>query len=110
IPRELAPPFLWTRISARLDERNQKGYISQFESAFLLGARMLAATVVVLLMIFTGIQLGKMALPAAESSQKFSQTALINEEFRMDYFSITPPGSVGEPVVALTANNNRSRR
>jgi len=104
VSRIPAPAFFWTRLSVRLNKERRSQFIVRIAEQFFQYARPAIVMAVMVFTIFIGVQFGKkIILPTAESAFSGVQSSQIRAEFGMDYFSALPPGSVGEPLMVLTA-------
>lgn len=93
--RQSAPPYLWTRIQAELQQPAPIGWLDRIAASLrpMLQPAIVVATFI--LVIFAGIQIGEEIVTGVPQ-----QSAQIRQEFRMDYFAAVPSGSIGEALVA----------
>lgn len=101
IERKTAPPFLWTRISARLQAEAEQGIFKGFKKPVRLALRPLVTVVVLLFIFFSGIKLGNLMTGPSGDVAEIS-TERITDNFGMSYFEILPPGSLDARALALT--------
>ena len=105
IPRISPPPFVWTRLSHRLENEKRVDFRRQVTGHLWPYARPAVAGTTILVTILIGIQFGRQIVPSpADSSLSLIQTSAVREEFGTDYFSVLTPGDVGEPMITLTAD------
>ncbi len=104
IPRITPPPFLWTRLMERLEAEKQTSLPERITGVILPYFRPVIVTFSLLVTIFLGIQFGELILtPPGQGAVSAPQTTTLEEELGMDYFSVIPPGSLGETAVLITA-------
>jgi len=103
IERKTAPPFLWTRISAKLSAEAEHGFFKGFKKPLRLALRPVATVMVLLFIFFIGIKLGNLMSGSSRDVTEIS-TERITDNFGMSYFEILPPGSLDARVLALTNN------
>jgi predicted anti-sigma-YlaC factor YlaD len=99
--RETAPPFLWTRISARLQIEAEPAFFKAFEKPLRLALPPVVTTVVLLFIFFSGIKLGNLITGSTGDVTEIS-TERVTDNFGMSYFEILPPGSINAHALALT--------
>jgi hypothetical protein len=105
IPRISPPPFVWTRLSHRLENEKRVDFWKRVARHLWPYARPAVAVTTILVTILVGIEFGRqVAPPPTDSSLSFIQTSTVREEFGTDYFSVLTPGDVGEPMITLTAD------
>ncbi|MDZ7722186.1 MAG: zf-HC2 domain-containing protein [candidate division KSB1 bacterium] len=101
----LAPPFLWTRLSIRLEEENRRSFISKAKNTLPALLRPVLTAVALLFTVWAGIQLGTfMTLSTPDLSDVAQQTA---DSFGLNYFEVLPPGSPDIRILALTESETR---
>ena len=89
-----APPFLWSRISARLKtEKKQGSFVPLLRPALMIGA--------LVLVLISGIKLGNM-ITLSHTDQIEALTGRIADSFGMSYFEVFPPGSIDTRFLTLT--------
>jgi predicted anti-sigma-YlaC factor YlaD len=101
IERKNAPPFLWTRIAARLQSERRRDFLERIEKITQLTLRPALTLAVLFLIIFSGIQLGNLMTGNTGKVSALS-TEKVTDNFGMNYFEILPPGSIDANILALT--------
>ena len=101
IERKNAPPFLWTRIAARLQSERRRDFSEIIEKITRLTLRPALTLAVLFLIIFSGIQLGNLMTGNTGKAAALS-TEKVTDNFGMNYFEILPPGSIDANILALT--------
>ena len=101
IERKTAPPFLWTRISARLQAEAEQGFLNGLKVPVRLALRPVVTVVVLLFIFFSGIKLGNLITGSTGDVTEISAESA-TDNFGMSYFEISPPGSINAHVLALT--------
>jgi len=94
------PPFLWTRLSVRLESKSQSPItkrVTTTMSQFISKAWVPAAIVIT---IFSGILFGS---EMHNNNLKDKNGTIAEQEFGLDYFSLTPPGYMGENITDFNA-------
>ncbi|MBN2088510.1 zf-HC2 domain-containing protein [candidate division KSB1 bacterium] len=93
IERKSAPPFLWTRISARIQSEAKQGFLNELKKPVWLALRPVVMVAMFILIFFSGIKLGNLMIkPFGEGSEISAERSTDN--FGMGYFEISPPGSI----------------
>lgn len=106
IERKTAPPFLWTRIAARLQSERRREFLERIEKITQLTLRPALTLAVLFLIIFSGIQLGNLMTGNTGKASALS-TEKVTDNFGMSYFEILPPGSLDASSFTLTENKVR---
>jgi predicted anti-sigma-YlaC factor YlaD len=101
IERKTAPPFLWTRIAARLQSQTELEIFKGLGNPVRWVLRPVMTVVVLLFIFFSGIQLGNLMTGNTGKASALS-TEKVTDNFGMNYFEILPPGSVDANILALT--------
>lgn len=100
VKRETAPPFLWTRISARLSSKKKEGLPWKVKKVTRFLLRPVLTVVALGFMFYSGIRLGTLVTGAREDHTEISMETTA-EEFGLNYFDILPPGSIDARILAL---------
>ncbi len=110
VPRVSAPPYLWTRLSARLEKEERKGAGAQRTNTLSPYIRAALSVAVIVATIFVGIQIGAGFLPPSEG-EVFGENrgSGIEQELGMDYFSVMPPGSMDISILYRDSEEGSSR-
>lgn len=106
IERQTVPPFLWTRISMRLNSERKQGILNKRKQFALPALRPVITAVVLLFIFFSGIKLGNLITGTTDDVIEIS-TETITDNFGMNYFEILPPGSLDASSLTLTENEAR---
>lgn len=101
IERKAAPPFLWTRIAARLRLETKRSFFKEFKKDVRLALRPVVTVVVLLFIFLCGVQLGNLVIRSAGEGAEISAERS-TDTFGMSYFEILPPGSINAQSLALT--------
>lgn len=101
IERKTAPPFLWTRISARLQAEAKQGFLNGLKAPVRLALRPVVTVVVLFFLFFSGIKLGNLITGSTGDVTEISAESATNN-FGMSYFEILPPGSIDANVLTLS--------
>jgi predicted anti-sigma-YlaC factor YlaD len=101
IERKTAPPFLWTRIAARLQSQTELEIFKGLGNPVRWVLRPVMTVVVLLFIFFSGIQLGNLMTGNTGKASALS-TEKVTDNFGMNYFEILPPGSIDANILALT--------
>ena len=101
IERMTAPPFLWTRISTRLEEEERQSFVSIIKDALLPALRPAIIIAGLLLVLVGGMELGNMITLSADDRAEILIDNTM-ENFGLSYFEVLPPGSIDARVLALT--------
>ena len=100
IERITAPPYLWMRISAQLQEEAEEGFLHGLKESVRPALRPVATVVVLLFMFFSGITLGNLMTGSTGDDSRIS-AAGGTDTFQTSYFEILPPGSINAHVLVL---------
>ncbi len=101
IERQTAPPFLWTRIAARLQSQTERKLFKGLKNPVRWALRPVVTVVVLLFIFFSGIKLGNLITGSTGDVTEISAESA-TDNFGMSYFEISPPGSINAHVLALT--------
>ena len=103
IKRSQPSPFLWNKISARLDSKAQKGQLIHKAVLFIRQMAQPALTAaVVILGLFIGINLGDRMITAQLSNQQTAITTTQSQsEFGLENFRVLSSSSLGSELAAL---------
>ena len=101
IERQAAPPFLWTRIAARLQAEAEQRFFKGFNMFVHLALRPVLTVVVLFFIFFSGIKLGNLITGSTGDVTEISAESA-TDNFGMSYFEILPPGSIDAHALALT--------
>ena len=103
IKRAQPSPFLWNKISARLDEKVQRGQLIHKAVLFIRQtARPALTAAIVLLGFFIGIKLGNRLFMENLSSWQTSEVSIQSQsEFGLENFRVLPSSSLGSELAAL---------
>ncbi|MBN1821105.1 MAG: zf-HC2 domain-containing protein [Prolixibacteraceae bacterium] len=94
------PPFLWTRLSVRLESETEVPVTNQFYAAMKLFMKKALIPTAIVITIFSGILFGS---EMHKDNLKGNRETTIMQDFGFNYFSLTPPGYVGENLVDFNA-------
>ncbi len=98
--RIAAPPFLWARISAALNEREQRERFPVAAASLISSLwRPAAAFAAMVLLMTGGVKLGDM-LTVSPAEFEELQVSGAEDYLGMSYFEVLPPGSIGSRVLA----------
>ncbi len=103
IEQRTAPPFLWTRIAARLQTQTEREIFKGFGNLLRWVLRSVMTVVVLIIMFFSGVKLGNLITGSTVDVAEIS-TERVTDNFGMSYFEILPPGSIDANLLALTEN------
>ncbi len=92
-------PYLYTRIQARIADYNRKKPVERFAEGIL---ERLAYPALATIGIAITFWLGVLMIPAPEYAT--GQPTEIKQEFGLEHFDITPPGSIGD-IYYITMNS-----
>jgi len=101
-------PFLWEKISNRLDVETQKNYLIYRAASFIREMAQPALTAAaVILALFIGIQIGgHLVTDKLSSQQNAITTNQLQSEFGMDNFQLFSTSSIGSELSALMDYKN----
>lgn len=102
--RLAAPPYLWTHIESALQQPAPFRWFDQIITSTRPFMQPVVVAITFILMVFVGIQIGEGMVN--RQPQKNTQ---IHQEFRMDYFTTVPSGSIGEELVILKNRESEVR-
>lgn len=100
VSRVEVPPFLWTRLSVRLESENQAPITKRVTTAMSLFIGKAWVPAIIVITIFSGILFGS---EMHNNNLKDKNKTIAEQEFGLDYFSLTPPGYIGENLVDFNA-------
>jgi hypothetical protein len=102
------PPFLWTRLQARMKESEQTSVFVWDLKRILQGITIRPFPVIaVIAAIVFGIYLGTPREPQRyEHTQSVSQLVNVSDELGLDQFDVIPPGTLGSTLVK-TSNRQK---
>lgn len=103
IERMKIPPFIWTRISARLKGEEKKGFFNGIKNTVVPFLGPVIMAVLLLWALIGGIQLGNI-ISRPSDQQAAMQTTLAENDFGSSYFEALPPGSIGTRFLAIAKN------
>jgi len=108
ISRKQPSPFLWDKISKRIDNKNQNEILVHKTKFFILQtARPALAAAIVILGLFIGINLGnRITISDLHNQITESTTNQLQNEFGLENFQILSTGSLGGEMATLMANKN----
>ena len=103
IKRVQPPPFLWNRISSRLDEKGQKNYLIDRAAFFIKQIAQPALAVAIMAMaLFIGIQIGDLLIAEKlPREQTVVTTPHFENEFGLENFRVLSSNSLGDELAAL---------
>ena len=90
------PPFLWTRLSVRLQTGIQPTIKNRYFAVMNLFIKRAWIPEAVVITIFTGIKFGS---EMHQDALKGNYETTIVQDFGLNYFSLMPPGYVGESII-----------
>lgn len=96
-----APQYLWTRIQAELRQPAPLGWFDRLTASILPILQPAVAIATFILVVFIGVQIGEKIIAGHPQ-----QSAQIRREFRMDYFTAVPSGSIGEGLVSFESGES----
>lgn len=94
------PPFLWTRLSVRLETKNQAPITKRVTTAMSLFISKVWVPAAIVVTIFSGILFGS---EMHNNNLRDNNETIAEQEFGLDYFSLTPPGYIGENITDINA-------
>lgn len=94
------PPFLWTRLSVRLQPGIQPTIKNRYFTVMNLFIKKVWIPAFVIITIFLGIRFGS---KMHKDISKGNYESTILQDFGLDYFSLMPPGYVGENIIDSNA-------
>jgi len=108
IKRVQPSPFLWNKISARLDGKTQKGrLVDKVELFVRQTARPALTAAIVMLGLFIGIKLGNRLFMENLSSWQTSEVSIQSQsEFGLENFRVLSSSSLGDELAAFMNNEN----
>ncbi|MFO7914545.1 MAG: zf-HC2 domain-containing protein [Candidatus Krumholzibacteriales bacterium] len=106
VERKKAPPFLWTRIAARLQPEAKQVFPKKIEKIARPALRLVVTVAALFFIIFSGIKLGGLMTGNSGESAELS-TERITDDYGMSYFEILPPGSINVQVLALNESERQ---
>ena len=88
-----APPFLWSRISARIKTEEKQDFFKEKKGSLLHVLRPTMMIGALVLILISGIKLGNMITPLP-TDQIEVLPGRITDSFGMNYFDVFPPGTI----------------
>ena len=106
IERQTAPPFLWTRIAARLQSQTEQKPFKGLKNPVRWVLRPVMTVGVLIIIIFSGVKLGNLTIESSRDGTEIS-TKRITDNFGSSCFEILPPGFIDAHVFALTESERQ---
>jgi predicted anti-sigma-YlaC factor YlaD len=100
VSRIEVPPFLWTRVSVRLETENQAPITKRVATTMSLVISKVWVPTAIVITIFFGILFGS---EMHNNNLRDNNGTIAEQEFGLDYFSLTPPGYIGENITDINA-------
>jgi predicted anti-sigma-YlaC factor YlaD len=94
------PPFLWTRLSVRLESENRAPITKRVTTAMSLFISKVWVPTAIVITIFSGILFGS---EMHNNNLRDNNGTIAEQEFGLGYFSLTPPGYIGENITDFNA-------
>jgi hypothetical protein len=106
VKRMTAPPFLWTRIAARLKSEKKQGFFNEIKVFIFPLLRPALEIAVLILGVIGGIEFGnRIFLSSGDSSEVTFEKTI--DSFGLNYFEVFPPGLFDDRVLALTESEQQ---
>lgn len=100
------PPFLWTRLSVRLESESQAPFAKRFFTTMSLFIKKALIPAAIVITIFVGSKFGSLLSPQNNTQNKtYSYSESLRDEFGMSYFDAVPQSTIAKDLFVAQSND-----